>query len=88
MPTALESHSSGKQAVPDETPVLIVGSGPAGMLLALQLARNGVPSTLIERNLDTTKWPKMDVTNCRSMELFRRLGIHDAFRTQGNSTHL
>ncbi|KAF4340664.1 FAD binding domain protein [Fusarium beomiforme] len=53
------------------------------MLLALQLARYGVRSMVIERNLSTTKWPKMDVTNCRSMELYRRLGIADGFREQG-----
>ncbi|KAF5650796.1 phenol 2-monooxygenase [Fusarium tjaetaba] len=64
-------------------PVLIAGAGPAGMLLAMQLARNGVRSMLIERNSTTTKWPKMDVTNCRSMELYRRLRIADGFREQG-----
>ena len=63
--------------------MLIAGAGPAGMLLAVQLARNGVRSMLVERNLSTTKWPKMDVTNCRSMELYRRMGIADGFREQG-----
>lgn len=66
-----------------KVPVLIAGAGPAGMLLAVQLARNGVRSMLVERNLSTTKWPKMDVTNCRSMELYRRMGIADGFREQG-----
>ncbi|KAH7037082.1 FAD binding domain-containing protein [Microdochium trichocladiopsis] len=70
-----------------ETPVLVVGSGPAGLLLAFQLARYGVRCMLVERNLDTTKWPKMDITNCRSMELFNRLGISEAFREQGVAQH-
>lgn len=38
---------------------------------------------LVERNLDTTKWPKMDLTNCRSMELFRRIGISEGLREIG-----
>ncbi|KAI1498337.1 FAD binding domain-containing protein [Biscogniauxia marginata] len=38
---------------------------------------------LAERNLTTTKWPKMDQTNARSMELYRRLGIADGFREVG-----
>lgn len=38
---------------------------------------------LTERNLDTTKWPKMDITNCRSMELLRRLGVHEGLREVG-----
>ncbi|KAI8716071.1 Phenol 2-monooxygenase [Fusarium sp. LHS14.1] len=66
-----------------DAPVLIAGAGPSGLLLFLQLAQQGVRSILIERNLDTTKWPKMDVTNCRSMELFNRLGISQDLRDLG-----
>jgi hypothetical protein len=40
---------------------------------------------LTERNPDTTKWPKMDITNCRSMELLRRLGVADSLRAIGKS---
>lgn len=65
------------------TPVLVVGAGPAGLIAALQLAKNGVPCLLAERNLDTTKWPKMDITNCRSMEILKRLGVADEFRKVG-----
>ncbi|MGI4984912.1 MAG: FAD-dependent monooxygenase, partial [Janthinobacterium lividum] len=65
---------------PVRTPILIVGGGPVGMTLALTLARLGVPSMLVERNATTTRHPKMDITNARSMELFARLGIVDALR--------
>ncbi|KAM5347515.1 hypothetical protein ACJ41O_010520 [Fusarium nematophilum] len=75
------------QTTVHDTTVLIVGAGPAGMLLALQLARNGVRSIVVERNLATTKWPKMDITNCRSMELFKRLGIAQGLRDQGVKQH-
>jgi 2-polyprenyl-6-methoxyphenol hydroxylase-like FAD-dependent oxidoreductase len=50
------------------------------MMLALSLARLGVQSVLIERNPETTKHPKMDITNVRSMELFRRLGLARSLR--------
>jgi 2-polyprenyl-6-methoxyphenol hydroxylase-like FAD-dependent oxidoreductase len=70
-------------AIEHETPVLVVGAGPAGLIAALQLARHGVACKLVERNLDTTKWPKMDITNCRSMELLRRLAIADGLRDVG-----
>ncbi|KAL5339789.1 FAD binding domain-containing protein [Aspergillus crustosus] len=66
-----------------KTPILIVGAGPAGLLAALQLATNKVPCILVERNHETTKWPKMDVTNVRSMEIFRRLGIDEGVRGVG-----
>ena len=61
-------------------PVLIVGGGPVGMTLALELARRGIACTLVERNETTTRHPKMDITNSRSMELFRRLGLLPALR--------
>lgn len=66
----------------DEAPILIVGAGPVGMLLAYQLDRMNVPCVIAEQNVDTTKWPKMDLTNCRSMELLRYLGLADDYRAQ------
>jgi 2-polyprenyl-6-methoxyphenol hydroxylase-like FAD-dependent oxidoreductase len=50
------------------------------MTLALELARHGVPSRVFERAYTTTRHPKMDITNGRSMELFGRLGLADALR--------
>ncbi|MCP5380062.1 MAG: FAD-dependent monooxygenase [Novosphingobium sp.] len=64
-------------------PVLIAGGGPVGMTLALNLARYGVRSMLVERNPTTTRHPKMDLTNGRSMELFHRLGIDEQLRDAG-----
>jgi 2-polyprenyl-6-methoxyphenol hydroxylase-like FAD-dependent oxidoreductase len=61
--------------------VLIVGGGPVGMTLACDLAQRGVDCMLVERNATTTSYPKMDITNARSMELFRRLGLTDALRS-------
>ncbi|KAH8807752.1 FAD binding domain-containing protein [Xylogone sp. PMI_703] len=63
-----------------DVPVLVVGGGPVGMLTAAQLAHHRIQCMLAERNLETTKWPKMDITNCRSMELLRRLNLADGLR--------
>ena len=62
------------------TQVLIVGGGPVGLTLARVLASFGVRSMLAERNETTTSHPKMDITNGRSMELFRRASLVDALR--------
>src|SRR5215472_13875138 len=61
-------------------PVLIAGGGPVGMTLARDLARRGITSMLVERNPTTTRHPKMDITNVRSMELFRRLALAHELR--------
>jgi 2-polyprenyl-6-methoxyphenol hydroxylase-like FAD-dependent oxidoreductase len=58
-----------------EVPVLIAGGGPVGMTLAKTLASFGVECMLVEKNPSTTRHPKMDITNSRSMELFRKLGL-------------
>ncbi|KIW79158.1 hypothetical protein Z517_05770 [Fonsecaea pedrosoi CBS 271.37] len=63
--------------------VLIAGGGPVGLLLAAVLSRYGVRSVLVERNKSTTQWPKMDLTNARSMEILRRLGLAEELRTHG-----
>ena len=65
-----------------EVPVTIVGGGPVGMLTAFELSRLGIQCLLAEQNLATTKYPKMDLTNCRSMEILRMLGIADEMRAQ------
>jgi 2-polyprenyl-6-methoxyphenol hydroxylase-like FAD-dependent oxidoreductase len=64
----------------EQVPVLIVGGGPVGMTLACDLAYRGIRSILVERNATTTSHPKMDITNGRSMELFRHIGLVDKLR--------
>ncbi|KIY04203.1 uncharacterized protein Z520_00896 [Fonsecaea multimorphosa CBS 102226] len=66
-----------------ETTVVVVGGGPVGLLTSLQLAHHGTKNILLERNLETTKWPKMDLTNGRSMELLRRMGLAADLRKHG-----
>jgi FAD-dependent monooxygenase len=70
-----------------ETPVLIAGGGPTGLVLATQLAHLGVQSILAERNVETTRFPKMDITNGTSIELLRRLGVDEELRAAGVAGH-
>jgi 2-polyprenyl-6-methoxyphenol hydroxylase-like FAD-dependent oxidoreductase len=66
-----------------ETQVLIVGAGPVGLTLALDLGRRGVRCTLIERNEGSIQLPKMERCNARTMEIYRRLGIAEKIRDAG-----
>jgi len=66
-----------------ETQVLIVGAGPVGLTLALDLGQRGVRCTLIERNETSIQLPKMERCNPRTMEIFRRLGLADTVRAAG-----
>jgi 2-polyprenyl-6-methoxyphenol hydroxylase-like FAD-dependent oxidoreductase len=66
-----------------DTPVLVVGAGPVGAILALELARHGVSCTVVERSTQPSTHPKMDYLNARSMELLRGLGLAAAVREVG-----
>jgi len=66
-----------------DTPVLVVGAGPTGLVLASVLSGYGINCVLVERNTHTTRFPKMDVTNGASMELLRRLGVDPELRRVG-----
>jgi 2-polyprenyl-6-methoxyphenol hydroxylase-like FAD-dependent oxidoreductase len=66
-----------------ETQVLIVGAGPVGLTLALDLGRRGVRCLLIERNEISIQLPKMERCNARTMEIYRRLGIAEQVRDAG-----
>jgi 2-polyprenyl-6-methoxyphenol hydroxylase-like FAD-dependent oxidoreductase len=66
-----------------DTPVLVAGGGPTGLVLASVLSHYGINCVLVERNTHTTRFPKMDVTNGASMELLRRLGVDAEVRRVG-----
>lgn len=66
-----------------ETQVIVVGAGPVGLTLALDLGQRGVRCTLIERNENSIQLPKMERCNARTMEIYRRLGIAEKVRDAG-----
>ena len=66
-----------------ETQVIIVGAGPVGLTLAIDLGRRGVRCILVERNETSIRLPKMERCNARTMEIYRRLGIAERVRDAG-----
>ena len=67
-----------------ETPVLIVGGGPVGLTLAMDLASRGVEVTVVEmRPPGEPPSVKCNHVSARSMEIFRRLGIAGQVRNTG-----
>jgi 2-polyprenyl-6-methoxyphenol hydroxylase-like FAD-dependent oxidoreductase len=81
----LSATTNGDSTIDIETPVLIVGGGPVGMLQSLMLARlHKIKSVLIEREPTTTTFPKMEYTNGRSMEIYRMMGLAKDFRAMAN----
>src|ERR1700730_12877234 len=63
--------------------VLIVGAGPTGLTLAIDLAKRGVRCTIIEQKERPAFLPKMERINARSMEIYRRMGLAQKIRAAG-----
>ena len=66
-----------------DSDVLIVGAGPTGLTLAIDLGRRGVRCTLIEQKERPAFLPKMERINARSMEIYRRMGLAPKIRAAG-----
>ena len=69
---ALEKHA-----------VLIVGAGPTGLVLGIELARRGVPFQLIDRLTEPRGWDRAIFIKSRTLEVFAGLGMDDAFLQRG-----
>jgi len=66
-----------------DTEVLVVGAGPVGLTLAVDLGQRGVRCTLVERKDAPQFLPKMERCNARTMEIYRRMGLADKVRAAG-----
>lgn len=66
-----------------ETDVLVVGAGPVGLTLALDLGQRGVKTLLVEKNAAPLNLPKMERSNPRTMEIWRRMGVMEEIRAAG-----
>jgi 2-polyprenyl-6-methoxyphenol hydroxylase-like FAD-dependent oxidoreductase len=64
--------------------VLIVGAGPVGLTLAIDLAWRGIDVTVAEiRAAAEPPEPKCNHVAARTMEIFRRLGLAEKVRNSG-----
>ncbi len=63
-----------------ETDVLIVGAGPTGLSLAIELGLRDLRAIVVEQHPRTGSQPRAKTTNIRSMQHLRRWGIADKLR--------
>ncbi|WP_197994635.1 FAD-dependent monooxygenase [Gimesia panareensis] len=75
------SHS---QTLPAHTPVLIVGAGPTGLSLAIELVRRNIDCLLIDRNPEPLPFDRATVIHSRSLECFETMGTIDSFLERGH----
>ncbi|MGH7964174.1 MAG: FAD-dependent monooxygenase, partial [Candidatus Binatia bacterium] len=64
-------------------PILIVGGGPTGTTLAIELLRRGVPCRVIDRLDGPVMTSRSFTLHARTLELFEMAGFVDAFLERG-----
>ncbi len=79
--TATDDGSTAADGI--DVPVAVVGGGPVGLALAMELHHQGVPCAVIEPRTTVSAWrPRAKTTSARTMELLRRWGIADQLRAK------
>jgi 2-polyprenyl-6-methoxyphenol hydroxylase-like FAD-dependent oxidoreductase len=57
------------------TDVLVVGAGPTGLMLANQLGRRGVRTTIIDRHAGPALQSRAMAVHAHTLEIYSKLGI-------------
>ncbi|MFC5382009.1 FAD-dependent oxidoreductase [Aquipuribacter nitratireducens] len=73
---------------PLKTDVLVVGTGPAGSAASLALATYGVDHMVITKYRWTANTPRAHITNQRTMEILRDLGVEEQVEALAVPQHL
>lgn len=61
----------------EQTSCCIVGGGPRGAVLALMLARQGIPTILVEAHKNFDRDFRGDIIHAGAMEVMDELGLTD-----------
>ena len=70
-------------SAPKRQQVVIAGSGPAGLVTALELARHGVASVIVTSELQVSQGSRAIVFTRRTMEILQQVGVDHRLTQNG-----
>nr|WP_145549379.1 FAD-dependent oxidoreductase [Variovorax boronicumulans] len=80
-----QPHPDQRADTPARHPVVIVGAGPVGLALAIDLAQQQVPVVLLDNDHKLSTGSRAICFSKRSLEIFDRLGCGEAMAAKGVS---
>ncbi|QIL69209.1 FAD-dependent oxidoreductase [Diaphorobacter sp. HDW4B] len=81
-------HADQTAATPARHPVIVVGAGPVGLALAIDLAQQNIPVVLLDNDNKLSTGSRAICFSKRSLEIFDRLGCGDRMASKGVSWKL
>ncbi|HSI50876.1 MAG TPA: FAD-dependent oxidoreductase [Ideonella sp.] len=75
-------------ATPVRRPVVVVGAGPVGLSLAIDLAQRGVPVVLLDEDGQLSAGSRAICFAKRTLEIFDRLGVGERVVAKGVKWHV
>ena len=79
------AHADQRAPVPVRRPVAIVGAGPVGLALAIDLAQRGIPVTVLDDDHRLSTGSRAICFAKRTLEIFDRLGCGERMVAKGVS---
>ncbi|WPG38068.1 FAD-dependent oxidoreductase [Variovorax sp. EBFNA2] len=81
-------HADQDAAAPARHPVVVVGAGPVGLTLAIDLALRQIPVVLLDNDNSLSSGSRAICFAKRTLEVFDRLGCGDRMVDKGVSWHV
>src|SRR5438067_1094089 len=73
--------------MPPTSPILVIGAGPSGLVMAAELARHGAACRIVDKSPTPAPESRAVGIHSRSLEVFEDMGVLPAALAEGQKVH-